>query len=209
MPVTPTQMAGACVEAALAGASVVHIHVRDPKTGANSRSPELFKEVVDRVRSSGQDVVINLTCGNGAFFLPETDDESRRTADSDVVSAWDRMRHLEQCLPEIASLDITTGNQVEGAQEFVYLNIRRELCARWRSVTVTWASSPSWKPLGQAAIPGGNVRVGLEDDLYLSRGVFATNGQLVDRAHTIIESIGRGVASPAETRQILGLRERP
>jgi uncharacterized protein (DUF849 family) len=129
MPVTPTQMAGACVEAAMAGASVVHIHVRDPKTAANSRSPELFKEVVDRVRSSGQDVVINLTCGHGAFFLPDSEDESRGAADSDVVSAWERMRHLEQCLSEIASLDITTGNQVEGAQEFVYLNTTRTLRA--------------------------------------------------------------------------------
>lgn len=273
MPVTPIQIAGACVEAAVAGASVVHIHVRDPKTGANSRSPELFKEVVDRVRSSGQDVVINLTCGHGAFFLPDPEAESRGTADSDVVSAGERMRHLEQCLPEIASLDITTGNQVEGTQEFVYLNTTRTLRAmalRYRELGikpeletfgagdivfgkklieegliegppmfqmvmgVLWGApastetmlyqrgllpqGASWAAFGvgrdqmpmvaQAAILGGNVRVGLEDNLYLSRGVFATNGQLVDRARTIIESIGMGVASPAETRQILGLRER-
>lgn len=273
MPVTPAQIASACVEAAAAGASVVHIHVRDPKTGANSRSPDLFKEVVDRVRSSGQDVVINLTCGHGAFFLPDPDDESRGTADSDVVSAAQRMRHLEQCLPEIASLDITTGNQVEGTQEYVYLNTTRTLrtmARRYRELGikpeleifgagdivfgkklieegliegtpmfqmvmgVLWGApaSPetmlyqrgllpqgaSWAAFGigrdqmpmvaQAAILGGNVRVGLEDNLYLSRGVFATNGQLVERARTIVENIGMNIASPAETREMLGLRGR-
>lgn len=252
---------------------MVHIHVRDPKTGANSRSPDLFKEVVDRVRSSGQDVVINLTCGHGAFFLPDPDDESRGTADSDVVSAAQRMRHLEQCLPEIASLDITTGNQVEGPQEYVYLNTTRTLrtmARRYRELGikpeleifgagdivfgkklieegliegtpmfqmvmgVLWGApaSPetmlyqrgllpqgaSWAAFGigrdqmpmvaQAAILGGNVRVGLEDNLYLSRGVFATNGQLVERARTIVENIGMNIASPAETREMLGLRGR-
>ena len=99
MPVTPPQIAAACLEAARAGASVVHTHVRDPQTGENSRRPDLFREVVDRVRGSGQDIVINLTCGHGAFFLPDPEDESRPLAGSDVVSAAERMRHLEECLP--------------------------------------------------------------------------------------------------------------
>ena len=71
MPITPRQIAEACMEAAQAGASVVHIHVRDPKTGAGSRDPALFKEVVDRVRSSKLDILINPTCGLGAFLLPD------------------------------------------------------------------------------------------------------------------------------------------
>lgn len=122
MPVTPVQIADACVEAAKAGASVAHIHVRDPDTGAGSRDPALFKEVVDRVRASGTDIVLNLTCGLGAFLLPDPEDESRALPDSDVIPVAERVRHLELCLPEIASLDITTGNQVEGKLEFVYLN---------------------------------------------------------------------------------------
>lgn len=273
MPVTPPQIADACLEAARAGASVVHIHVRDPKTGENSRSPELFKEVVDRVRASGQDIVINLTCGHGAFFLPDPQDESRGLPESDVVSAMERMKHLEQCLPEMASLDITTGNQVEGAKEFVYLNTTRtlrQMAARYRALGVkpelevfgagdilfgnalvqeglieglplfqmvmgvSWAAPAStetmlyqrgllapgalWAAFGigrdqmpmvaQAAILGGNVRVGLEDNLYLSRGVFATNGQLVERARTIVENLGMNIATPAEARVILGLKTR-
>src|SRR5258708_33576343 len=62
-PITPAEIASACVEAAKAGAAVVHIHVRDPKTGEGTRDPKLFKETVDRVRDSGVDVVINLTAG--------------------------------------------------------------------------------------------------------------------------------------------------
>ena len=273
MPVTPAQIAAACVEAAKAGASIVHIHVRDPETGKGSRDPRLFKEVVDRVRSSGVNIVLNLTCGLGAFLFPDPEDESRALPESDVLSVAERVRHLEQCLPEIASLDITTGNQVEGTLEFVYLNTTRTLRAMARRfqelnikpelevfgagdilfgnalvkeglvngpalfqmvLGVLWGAPATtqtmlyqssllapgavWAAFGigrdqmpmlaQAALLGGNVRVGLEDNLYLSRGVFATNGQLVERAASIIENIGMQVATPDEARQILGLKPR-
>ena len=114
-------------EAAKAGASVVHINVLDPATGKGSRDPLLFKEVVDRVRSSGVDIVLNLTWGLGAFLFPVPDDKSRALPESEVLPVAERVRHLEDCLPEIASLDITTGNQVEGDLEFVYLNTTRTL----------------------------------------------------------------------------------
>ena len=126
-PVTPAQIADAAIEAANAGASAAHIHVRDPKSGAGSRDPRLFKEVVDRIRDSGTDIVINLTAGLGAFFLPDPEDESRGLAESDVIGVEERIAHLKDCLPEIASLDISTGNQVEGDVEFVYLNTTRTL----------------------------------------------------------------------------------
>src|SRR5262249_62229203 len=74
------------------------------------------------VRSSGVDVVLNLTCGLGAFLFPDPDDESRALPESEVLPVAERVRHLEDCLPEIDSLDITTGNQVERDIEFVYLN---------------------------------------------------------------------------------------
>ena len=273
MPVTPAQIAAACVEAAQAGASVVHIHVRDPQTGAGSRDPKLFKEVVDRVRSSGVDVLINLTCGLGAFLLPDPRDESRALPESDVIPAAERMIHLEQCLPDIASLDITTGNQVEGSLEFVYLNTTRtlrQMAKRFQELKikpelevfgagdilfgkklmdeglldapplfqfvlgVQWGAPATtetmlyqrgllpkeavWAAFGiardempmlaQAALLGGNVRVGLEDNLYLSRGVFATNGQLVERAGTILSHMGMSLATPDEARVILGLPRR-
>ena len=272
-PVTPAQIADSCLEAAAAGCSIVHIHVRDPQTGAGSRDPMLFREVVDRIRSKGTDIVINLTCGLGAFYLPDPADESRALPGSDVIPTEERVRHLELCLPEIASLDITTGNQVEGPVEFVYLNTTRTLRAMARRfmeldikpelevfsagdiifgnslvsdrlindpplfqmvLGVLWCApatpetvlyqrgllpaNAQWAAFGiardqmpmvaLAAAMGGHVRVGLEDNLYLSRGVFASNGQLVERARSIVENMGMSVASPAEAREIYGLHRR-
>lgn len=269
-PVTPEQIAAACVEAARAGAAIVHIHVRNLKTGEGSRDPRLFKEVVDRLRDSGTDVVVNLTGGLGGFFLPDPADESRALPDSDVASVDERMEHLELCRPELASLDITTGNQVEGSLEFVYLNSTRTLramAARYRELNIKpelevfsagdvefgkaliqeglvpgtplfqfvlglkWGAPADsktilymrellpadamWAALGtgrlqmpvlaQTALLGGNVRVGLEDNLYLRRGVFATNGQLVERAKSILEALGYETATPADARKLLGL----
>ncbi|HEY0943523.1 MAG TPA: 3-keto-5-aminohexanoate cleavage protein [Steroidobacter sp.] len=269
-PVTPAEIAAACIEAAKAGAAIVHVHVRDPRTGEGSRDPRLFKETVDRIRDSQVDVVINLTAGLGGLFLPDPADESRALPQSDVIGVEQRVVHLELARPEIASLDITTGNQVEGDQEFVYLNTTRTLRAmakRFQELNVKpelevfgpgdiefgkqmareglisgrplyqfvlgvkWGAPADtrtmlymkellppdalWAALGigrlqmpimaQAALLGGNVRVGLEDNLYLSRGVFATNGQLVERARTILEGLGHELATPGEARQILGL----
>ena len=269
-PITPSEIAAACVEAANAGAAVVHVHVRDPRTGEGSRDPKLFKETVDRVRDSGADVIINLTAGLGAFFLPDPADESRGLPASDVIGVDERVEHLDLCRPDIASLDITTGNQVEGSMEFVYLNTTRTLRAMAKRLQhmnikpelevfgpgdiefgkalvreglvsgrplfqfvlgVQWGAPADtrtilylrdllppdalWAALGigrlempvmaQTALLGGNVRVGLEDNLYLSRGVFASNGQLVERARSILEGLGLPLASPSEARRALGL----
>ena len=270
-PVTPAQICDAVVEAAGAGAAIAHIHVRDPETGEGSRDPALFKEVVDRVRQTGTDVVINLTAGMGAFFLPDPEDEGRALPESDVANVDERVQHLEECLPEMASLDISTGNQVEGTTEFVYLNTTRTLRAmakRFQALNVKpelevfqagdivfgkqlieegliddtplfqmvlgvlWGApsdpetmiymrnllpeNASWAALGigrrefpvvaQSVLLGGHVRVGLEDNLYLDRGVFASNGQLVERACTIIDNLGESVATPQEARTMLGLK---
>jgi len=270
-PVTPKQIADTVAEAAAAGASIAHIHVRDPETGHGSRDPELFREVVDRIRQQGTDIVINLTAGMGALFLPDPEDESRALPESDVVGVEERIEHLVDCLPEIASLDVTTGNQEEGPIEFVYLNTTRTLrgmAKRFQELGVKpeleafqagdvlfanqlikeglvdgppmmqfvlgvrWGAPADpetvmymrnllprdayWTALGiaqlqmpmaaQSVLMGGHVRVGLEDNLYLERGVFATNGQLVERARQIVENLGCAAATPAETREMLKLK---
>jgi uncharacterized protein (DUF849 family) len=113
--------------------------VRNLGTGEGSRDPKLFKEVVDRVRSTGIDIVINLTCGLGAFLMPDPDDESRALPESDVLPIAERMAHLEECLPQIASLDITAGNQVEDSLEFVYLNTTctlRAMAKRFKELSI-------------------------------------------------------------------------
>jgi uncharacterized protein (DUF849 family) len=272
-PVTPQQICDAVVEAARAGASVAHIHVRDPATGRGSRDPRLFKEVVDRVRNTGIDIVLNLTAGMGALLLPDPEDESKAATGSDIIGVEERIAHLGDCLPDIASLDVTTGNQVEAGMDYVYLNTTRTLrkmAQRFRDLGVKpeleafqagdvlfanqivqeglieepamyqfvlgvkWAAPADsasmtymqsllppgalWAGFGigrrqmpmvaQAVLLGGNVRVGLEDNLYLERGVFATNGQLVERASTLIDCLGERVATPDEAREMLNLRPR-
>ncbi len=271
-PVTPAQIADAAIEAAKAGAAIAHIHVRDPATGAGSRDPALFREIVARIREQDQDVVINLTAGMGALFLPDPNDEGRALPESDLAGVEERIAHLKDCLPEIASLDVTTGNQVEGDLEFVYLNTTRTLRGMARRfqelgvkpeleafqagdvlfanqlvheglvdgpplyqfvLGVKWGapadpatvhymrnliSAPGalWTALGiardefpmaaQSILLGGNVRVGLEDNLYLERGVFATNGALVERAVKLLDILGCEPATPAETRAMLALK---
>ncbi len=269
-PVSPADIAAAALEARAAGAAVAHIHVRDPKTRLGSRRAELFKEVCDRIRDAGSDLIINLTCGHGALFLPDPRDEGRALPGSDLASVDERAEHLEICRPEMSSLDINTSNQIEGAAEFVYLNTTRTLrglAERFKALGikpelevfgpgdimfgkqlaaeglldgapvyqfvtgVKWCLPSDvatlvymrdqlppeaiWGALGigrdqfpvaaQSVLLGGNVRVGLEDNLYLARGVFATNGQLVERARVIIEALGGEIASPDEARDILGV----
>jgi len=271
-PITPEQISQSSIDAAKAGASIVHVHVRDPKTGLPTRDSRLFEEVVNRIRQSGQDVVINVTCGGGAFFLPDPENEGRGLPESDVASVEDRVRHIRDCLPDICSLDVTTANQVAGEVEHVYLNTTRTLRAMARVfrdlgvkpeletfqagdvmfanqlvaeglveglplyqfvLGVKWGapatvattlymrsllpSDAIWTAMGvsrmqmptaaTSVLLGGNVRVGLEDNLYLDRGVFATNPQLVERAVTIIRNLGEEVASPDEARQMLHLRK--
>lgn len=269
-PITPKEIADSAIEAAKAGASVVHLHVRDPETGAGSQDPALYREVVQRVRDSATDVVINLTCGGNARFYPDPNDESKAGPGTNVKMVEERIIHIAENLPELCSLDVTTANQTDGDQEFVYLNTTRTLrnmAARFKELGVKpemevfqagdilfanqmvkegiikgtpmyqfvlgvrWGapadpetmmymrnllpSNACWAGFGlarlqmpmvaQALLLDGNVRVGLEDNLYLKRGVFASNGELVNRAVNLIESVGKEVASPQETRNKLGL----
>ena len=270
-PVTPQDIADAALEAEQAGASCVHLHVRHPETGEGSRDPALFLDMATRVRENGVKAIMNITCGGGAYFYPASEDESWGGPGTDIASAEERVKHIEMCRPEMCSIDVTTHNQVDGRDTFVYLNTEYTLRkmakyfqelgvkpeievfspgdvllankmleeglfssppvyqivmgTRWglpaTAETLIYMKSllPNnaiWAAFGiarqqmpmvaQATLLGGNVRVGLEDNLYLSRGVFATNGQLVERAKTIIEHLGCEVATPDEARQMLALK---
>ena len=269
-PVTPQQIADAALEAEEAGASCVHLHVRDPKTGRGSRVPDIYLDMVERVRANGVRAIINVTCGHGGRYYPDPEDESRGGHGTDIASAEERVRHLEMTRPEVASLDVCTQNQHDGKRPFVYLNTEDTLRkmarsfkdlgvkaeievfspgdillanqmleeglftapplyqivlgtkwgmpARAESIEFMRSLMPRnavWAAFGiarmqmpmvaQAYLLGGNVRVGLEDNLYLKRGVFATNGQLVARAKGIIEWLGGEIATPDEAREMLGL----
>jgi uncharacterized protein (DUF849 family) len=110
VPVTPSQIADSAIDAAKAGAAIVHIHVRDPKTTRPSMDPALYREVVARIRDSGTDVLINLTTGPGARFTPDDDDPSKPGPDSVLKSPADRVRHVVELKPDICSLDMGSLN---------------------------------------------------------------------------------------------------
>ena len=110
VPVTPRQIAAACLEASKAGAAVVHVHVRDPKTGLASRDPQLYREVVGRVRDSGTNVILNLTTGMGADWAPSEANPSVGTPESDIVGPMERIVHVDQLRPDICSLDVGSMN---------------------------------------------------------------------------------------------------
>ena len=102
VPVTPKQIAASSVEAARAGAAIVHIHVRDPDTGRPSMDPELYRETVSRVRDSGVDVVINLTSGAGARFVPDAETLTVAGPGSTLSAPEHRVQHIEDLRPERA-----------------------------------------------------------------------------------------------------------
>ena len=271
VPVTPGEIATAAIDAAQAGATAAHIHVRDPETGQGSRDVGLFGETVDRIRDSDTDVVINLTAGMGGDWVPSDNDPSLPGLGTDMIGPEERLAHVTELLPEICSLDCGTMNFGNGNEIYIstppylrkmasivqecgvkpelevfelgQIRFAKQMIAEgiidappmfqiclgipWgaeQSVDnmkvmkdelpsdASWASfgiSRMQMPMAAAAVAlGGNVRVGLEDNIYLDRGVLATNAQLVTRAREIIERMGARVLSPAEARAKLGLHKR-
>ena len=115
VPVTPAQIAQSAIDAAKAGAAIVHIHVRDPQTTRPSMDVALYREVVERIRSSGIDVLINLTTGPGARFEHDPDDPSKAGPASTMRGPDERVRHIQELRPDICSLDmgsLNMGNRV-------------------------------------------------------------------------------------------------
>ncbi|SLN34407.1 3-keto-5-aminohexanoate cleavage enzyme [Roseovarius albus] len=269
VPVTPKEIADSAIAAAKAGAAVAHIHVRDLETKQGSRDPKLFKEVVDRVRDSNTDVVINLTAGMGGDWVPSAEDPAMPGPGTDMISAEERLLHIGECLPEICSLDCGTLNFGDGDNIYIStpptLRKMAEMVKEWgvkpelevfelghirfanqmikegliadppmfqiclgipwgadQSVDTmkvmkdhlpqdaSWASfgiSRMQMPMAAAAVAmGGNVRVGLEDNIFLDRGVPARNEDLVTRVVEIIERMGGRAVTPQEARNKLSLR---
>src|SRR6267154_2339333 len=110
VPVTPLEIAASAIDAAKAGAAIVHIHVRDPKTTLPSMEGALYAEVVDRIRSSGTDVVINLTTGPGGRFSPDPTDPMKPGPGTTLRTPRQRVQHVLDLRPEICSLDMGSMN---------------------------------------------------------------------------------------------------
>ena len=271
IPVTPTQIAAAAVEAAKAGATVVHCHVRDPDTGKGSRDPALYREVVARIRDSGVDIIVNLTAGMGGDLeIGAGETPLDFGPATDLVGPLARLVHVEELLPDICTLDCGTLNFGDG--DIIYVSTPAALRAGAKRITelgvkaeleifdtghlwfanqmikegllrdplfqlclgIPWGapadtttmkamvdnlpSGATWAGFGigrmqmpmaaQAVLLGGHVRVGLEDNLWLDKGVPASNGSLVERVIKLIECMGAQPMSPAAGRIKMGLKPR-
>lgn len=271
IPVTPEEIAGSALDAARAGAAIVHIHVREPGTGAPSRRLELYRDVVRIIRASDVDAVINLTTGMGGDLIIDDGNPTVPGAGTDLVSAMERLQHVEDLLPEMCSLDCGSMNFYDSdlvvvntplqlramARRLKELGVRPELevfdighvrfavqlieeglvqdpplfqlClgipwgapadtrtmlamvellpveAQWAAFAISRFEMPF---VAQSMLLGGHVRVGLEDNLYLRKGVFATNPELVEHAANIVRGLGARILTASEARTKLGLNGR-
>ena len=272
VPRSPEQIAASAIDAAKAGAAIVHCHVRDPETGAPSRKVEYYREVIDRIRDSDTDVVVNFTAGMGGdMVFGGVENPLPLQAGTDMAGASERVAHVAECLPEICTLDCGTMNFAEAdyvmtntpgmlramAKMMTEIGVRIEVevfetghlwfCKQLVSEGLipepvmiqmcmgipwgapddlnTFMSMVNNTPAGwtysafsigrnempftaAAVLAGGNIRVGLEDNLWLKKGELATNAQLVDKAATIVTNMGCTLMTPAEVREKLALQKR-
>ncbi|BAX61084.1 3-keto-5-aminohexanoate cleavage protein [Burkholderia stabilis] len=267
LPVTPEQIANASLEAAQAGAAVVHIHVRDPATGRPSMDVDLYRDVMARIRAVDRELIINLTTGPGGRFIPSDDDPRVAAPGTTLLPPEKRVEHIVALKPDICSLDLNTMNS--GAEVVINtpknvtrmaeairragvkpeleifdsgdIHLARDLIAGgvldgpglWTFVSGVkygFAASPEtllyarsllppgaiWSAFGigrfefpivaQAWLAGGHVRVGLEDNIYIEKGVLAeSNAALVARAREIVTLLGGEIATSRDARECLGL----
>jgi uncharacterized protein (DUF849 family) len=273
VPRSPQQIAESAIEAAKAGAAIVHCHVRDPETGTPRRDISLYREVTERIRDADIDVVLNLTAGMGGDMVFGSTEAPLPLKDkgTDMAGATERMAHIRECLPEICTLDCGTMNFAEAdyvmtntpgmlramggmmtelgvkpeieafdtghlsfAKELVKEGMLKDDALVQLCMGVPWGAPDdlntfmamvnnvpanwNWSAfsLGRnqmayvaaAVLAGGNVRVGLEDNLWLGKGELATNAQLVERAATIVTKMGARIIGPQEVREKLALTKR-
>ena len=110
LPITPAEIAEACLEAAAAGAAIAHIHVRDPATGQPSMELALYREVVERIRTRNEDLILNLTTGPGGRFAPSRDDPAVAGPGTTLMRPEARVEHIATLRPDVCTLDLNTMN---------------------------------------------------------------------------------------------------
>jgi uncharacterized protein (DUF849 family) len=268
VPVTPEEIADSAIKCAKAGATVAHIHVRDPQTGKVSHNVEFFKKAVELIRAADEDIIINITSGGGGDFIPSLENPEVGGVGTDMQTPEQRHEPVGKLLPEMCTLDCGSVNMgddvylsptnwlrkqaalvqeagvkpelecfdtghVSFAKQLIkeglidgqplfqfclgipwglendpetieYLKTRIPEGASWSAFGIGRLQLPT---VEEAAKRGGNVRVGLEDNLYLSKGVKATNEQLVERAKEILSELNIEPMTPQEAREYYNLRD--
>ncbi len=110
LPITPEQIADACLGAAEAGAAIVHIHVREPGSGKPSMELGHYREVVERIRAKNTQLILNITTGPGGRFVPSPDEPRVAAAGTTLMAPEKRVEHIAALRPEICTIDLNTMN---------------------------------------------------------------------------------------------------
>lgn len=269
LPVTPAEISQAAVDAGKAGAAIAHMHVRDPETAKGSMDINLYREVVDRIRDAGSDIVINLTTGEGQRFVPSEADPSVAGPGTTLAHPTLRAAHVKELKPEVCTLDFNTmvnktwtvintpptlevmaaivdeagtkpeieifdSGDLNMAKDFIkrglltppvmfqfVMGINFGAAANTQTMAYLVSQLPDdaiWAAFGigrlaypmlaQSYLLGGHVRIGMEDTVYVAKGELAkSNAQLVEKAVNIVDQLGGTMATSAEARDILGLKQ--
>lgn len=110
LPITPEQIADACLGAAEAGAAIVHIHVREPGSGKPSMELGYYRDVVERIRAQNTQLILNITTGPGGRFVPSPDEPRIAAAGTTLMVPEKRVEHIAVLRPEICTIDLNTMN---------------------------------------------------------------------------------------------------
>lgn len=127
LPVTPDEIAISALEAAEAGAAIVHIHVRNIETGRPSMDIDLYQDTVDKIKQQNTEVLINLTTGPGAFYLPTAGNLAQGAPQSLMLDAVSRVKHIQLLKPDLCSLDFNTMHQAGDGIRINHKRITKEM----------------------------------------------------------------------------------
>jgi uncharacterized protein (DUF849 family) len=270
LPITPEQIADACLGAAEAGAAVTHIHVRDPQTGRPSMELEYYRDVLARIRAKNANLILNVTAGPGGRFQPGDDDPKVAGPRTTLMRAEKRVAHIVALKPDIGTLDLNTmtfGSEVvintpqsvrKMATAMRDAGVKPEIelfdsgdiallhdviktgevalpavCSLVLGVKYGFQPSPetvlyargllppgaaftafgigrwAFPMVAQSVLAGGHARIGLEDAVYMEKGVLAkSNAEMVEKTREIVELLGAQIATPREAREIFNLPAR-
>jgi len=266
LPITPKQIADASLEAAEAGAAIVHLHVRYPD-GTPSMEVDHYGEVVERIRSQNPSLIINLTTGPGGRFVPDRDEPKIAAPETQLLPPMQRIQHVLELKPEICTLDLNTmnsgdmivmntrpntrimaeailkagvkpeieifnaGDLVLANEHVAALGIDKPVMYSFvMGVKYSWPAMLETIQLGKSLLPdnalwtafgigrsefpmvaqsvlmGGHIRVGMEDNLFLKKGVLAkSNAELCTKARRIITDLNYEIATAEIAREMLDL----
>jgi 3-keto-5-aminohexanoate cleavage enzyme len=253
LPITAEEVAAETCRAYEAGATVVHLHARNPDTGEPTPDIEVFRNYLAAIRAACP-IITQITTGGGATTLGLTVEDRLKPVEElrpdsaslnagsmnfgrklfpntpDTMELYARRMKEIGVMPEFEIYDLSMIQNVDywirqaGILEPPYqlsfvLGVMGGIPATFKNLLILKESIPSdytWQAIGigrhqipmgiMGVLLGGNLRVGFEDNLYLSKGVLAkSNAELVEKAARIIGELGHEVASVEEARQILPL----